>query len=471
MGTSVGSKAITLKQALIIAGVLEFTGAVLFGHQVTATLATKVANPELFAATPQVLVIGMVTVLISCGVWLQIATTRGLPVSSSHAVVGAIAGFSWVALGVGAIDWSTIGSITIGWVLTPVISGAIAALFYSQIKHWILDQPHQLQQLQEWIPWLSAVLIGAFGIIVIPPFTQPINNFLIAQFGIHIPPHDIPLVIGAVAAVALTIFSWRQLEEAGEQGSRGAEEQGSRGAGEQGSRGAEENTNIYLAQSPVPSPQFPIPSPQSPVPSPQSPVPTPQSPIPSPQSPVPNPQSPIPSPQSPVPNPLESLFARFQVLSACFVAFAHGSNDVGNAIAPVAAIVYINHTGQVPTNNITIPLWILIIGGAGIVAGLAVWGKKVIATIGENIIALQPSSGFCAELATATTILIASRLGLPVSTSHALVGGVVGIGLVQDINSVKFQTLKGIAAAWIVTVPVSAVLSAVIFRIARMFFF
>ncbi|WP_369815982.1 inorganic phosphate transporter [Anabaena sp. CA = ATCC 33047] len=395
MGTSVGSKAITLKQALIIAGVLEFTGAVLFGHQVTATLATKVAKPDLFAATPQVLVIGMLTVLISCGMWLQIATTRGLPVSSSHAVVGAIAGFSWVALGVGAIDWSTIGSITIGWILTPVISGAIAALFYSQIKHWILDQPQQIQQLQEWIPWLSTVLIGVFGVIVLPLFTQPINNFLIAQLGIHIPPHDIPLVIGAVAAVALTMISWRQLEEAEE-------------------------------------------------------------------------EKPLPSPQSPVPSP-EYLFARFQVLSACFVAFAHGSNDVGNAIAPVAAIVYIDHTGQVPTNSMTIPLWILILGGAGIVAGLAVWGKKVIATIGENIISLQPSSGFCAELATATTILLASRLGLPVSTSHALVGGVVGIGLVQDINSVKFQTLKGIAAAWLVTVPVSAVLSAVIFNIARIF--
>jgi PiT family inorganic phosphate transporter len=102
---------------------------------------------------------------------------------------------------------------------------------------------------------------------------------------------------------------------------------------------------------------------------------------------------------------------------------------------------------------------------------LAVWGKKVIATIGENIIALQPSSGFCAELATATTILLASRLGLPVSTSHALVGGVVGIGLVQDINSVKFHTLKNIATAWLVTVPISAVLSAVIFSVARIAFF
>ncbi|MDZ8036068.1 inorganic phosphate transporter [Nostoc sp. DedSLP04] len=392
MGTSVGSKAVTLKQALIIAGVLEFTGAVLFGHEVTETLATKIANPALFAATPQIFVTGMVTVLISCGVWLQIATSRGLPVSSSHAVVGAIAGFSWVALGVNAIDWSSIGLITIGWILTPLISGAIAALFYSQIKHWILDRPNQVVQLQEWIPWLSTLLLGVFGVIVLPSLTEPLTNFVIEQVGFTIPSHDIPLLIGAIAAVGLTVMSWRQLEDKRDKGEI-------------------------------------------------------------------------------LPNPVERLFARFQLLSACFVAFAHGSNDVGNAIAPLAAIVYINRTGSVPTDGITIPLWILILGGAGIVGGLAVWGKKVIATIGENIIALQPSSGFCAELATATTILIASRLGLPVSTSHALVGGVVGIGLVQNLKSIKFQTLKGIAAAWLITIPVSAALSAAIFSIAQILFF
>ncbi|MEH2360666.1 inorganic phosphate transporter [Nostoc sp.] len=398
MGTSVGSKAVTLKQALIIAGVLEFTGAVLFGHEVTETLATKIANPALFAATPQIFVAGMVTVLISCGVWLQIATSRGLPVSSSHAVVGAIAGFSWVALGVDAIDWSSIKLITIGWILTPLISGAIAALFYSQIKHWILDQPNQVVQLQEWIPWLSTLLLGVFGVIVLPSLTEPLTNFVIEQVGFTIPAYDIPLLTGAVAAVGLTIISWQQL---GEKVTTGQTEE---------------------------------------------------------------------STQSPMPNSVERLFGRFQLLSACFVAFAHGSNDVGNAIAPLAAIVYINRTGSVPTDSITIPIWILILGGAGIVGGLAVWGKKVIATIGENIIALQPSSGFCAELATATTILIASRLGLPVSTSHALVGGVVGIGLVQNIKSIKFQTLKGIAAAWLITIPVSAVLSATIFSIARILF-
>jgi inorganic phosphate transporter, PiT family len=399
MGTSVGSKAVTLKQALIIAGVLEFTGAVLFGHEVTETLATKIANPALFATTPQILVTGMVTVLISCGVWLQIATSRGLPVSSSHAVVGAIAGFSWVALGVGAIDWSSIGLITIAWILTPLISGAIAALFYSQIKYWILDQPNQIVQLQEWIPWLSTLLLSVFGVIVLPSLTKPLTNFVIDQVGFNIPAYDIPLLTGAVAAVGLTIISWRQL--------------------------ADKKTTAQTEESS----------------------------------------------QCPIPNRVESLFARFQLLSACFVAFAHGSNDVGNAIAPLAAIVYINRTGSVPLDGITIPLWILILGGAGIVGGLAVWGKKVMATIGENIITLQPSSGFCAELATATTILIASRLGLPVSTSHALVGGVVGIGLVQNIKSIKFQTLKGIAAAWLITIPVSSVLSAVIFSIARILLF
>jgi inorganic phosphate transporter, PiT family len=409
MGTSVGSKAVSLRQALIIAGVLEFTGAVLFGHQVTETLATKITNPALFAATPQVLVTGMVTVLLACGVWLQIATARGLPVSSSHAVVGAIAGFSWVALGVDAIDWSSIGLITIGWILTPIISGAIAALFYSQIKRWILDQPNQVKQLQEWIPWLSTVLLGVFGVIVLPSLTQPLTNFFIEKSGFNLPAHDIPLLTGAVAAVGLTIISWQQLDYNPIQNPKSVLVQSS-GSG-----------NPSVAQ------------------------------------------------HRKIQNPTERLFARFQLLSACFVAFAHGSNDVGNAIAPLAAIVYINRTGSVPTDGITTPLWILILGGVGIVAGLAVWGKKVIATIGENIITLQPSSGFCAELATATTILLASRLGLPVSTSHALVGAVVGIGLVQNINSIKFQTLKGIATAWLVTVPVCAAFSAAIFSIARIF--
>jgi len=384
MGTSVGSKAITLKQAIIIAGVLEFLGAVLFGQEVTSTLSTKIVNPALFATTPQTLVMGMIAVLISGGVWLQIATARGLPVSSSHAIVGAIAGFSWVALGVGAIDWSSIGLITIGWILTPIISGAIAAGFYSLIQHWIFNQPHPLNQLQEWIPWLSTILLSVFGVIVLPTITQPLSLFLVEQ-GFNIPAHDITLFTGGIALISLTVISWRQLA----------------------------NSQIEPK--------------------------------------------------------IQGLFAKFQVLSACFVAFAHGSNDVGNAIAPLAVISYINQHDRVPSDELTIPLWILVLGAMGIVAGLAVWGKKVIATIGENIISLEPSSGFSAELATAITILLASYLGLPVSTSHALVGGVVGIGLVQNIKSIKFSTIQNIAAAWLITVPISAALSATIFKIMATF--
>jgi inorganic phosphate transporter, PiT family len=401
MGTSVGSQAITLTQAIIIAGILEFTGAVLFGQEVSQTLATKIANPMLFAATPETYVTGMVTVLITCGLWLQIATSRGLPVASSHAVVGAIVGFSWVAVGVDAINWSSIGLVAISWICTPIISSAIAALFYSQIKHWILEQPHPLQQLQQWIPWLSVILLGIFGVIVLPTVTQPLTNYFNQQLHLNLPNYDIPLFTGAIAAIALTVVSWRQLESA---------------------QTLEPETNI------------------------------------------------LPNPQSPIPNPLERLFARFQVISACFVAFAHGSNDVGNAIAPLAAIIYINRTSSIPLNDINIPIWILILGGAGIVTGLAIWGKKVITTIGENIISLQPSSGFCAELATATTILLASRIGLPVSTSHALVGGVVGIGIVQNIKSIQFSTLQGIGLAWLITLPASAIFSATIFSTAKILF-
>jgi len=397
MGTSVGSKAVTLRQALLIAGTLEFTGAVLFGHEVSETLATKIFNPALFASQPEVLLVGMISVLLAGGAWLQIATSRGLPVSSSHAVVGAIAGFSACAIGWEAIDWASIGKITFAWIITPVVSGAIASASYSQVRRWILTQPDPLKQLEEWIPWLSAALISIFGVIVLPTISKPIYAFITQRWSLQLPAHDLPLGLGAIASVGLTVYGWRQLAK---------------------SKVQSQKSKVILAPDSL----------------------------------------------------VEKQLARFQLLSACFVAFAHGSNDVGNAIAPLAAISYIIRTDSVPVDGIAIPLWILVLGGAGIVAGLAVWGKKVIATIGEGIIPLQPSGGFCAELATATTILLASRLGLPVSTSHALVGGVVGIGLVRNWKTIQFQTVRGIAAAWIITVPISAALGASIFAIARLVF-
>ena len=392
MGTSVGSKAITLKQAIVIAGVLEFTGAVLFGRQVSSTLAVSIANPDLFITQPQTLLLGMIAVLISCGLWLQIATTKNLPVASSHAVVGAIAGFSWVAAGAQAVKWSSLGEISLAWVLTPLISGAVAAGFYLLIKRWILEQPQPLIQLDVWMPWLSLILTSVFGVIVLPTVVETLPpTFLPA-----VPRHDFTLGLGGLAALAITLVGWRKL--------------------------ARETIAIESVAS------------------------------------------------ENVSVVIERQLARFQLLSACFVAFAHGSNDVGNAIAPLATILYIQRTGNVPQSSLEIPLWVLILGGVGIVTGLAIWGKQVIATIGEGIIKLEPSSGFAAELATAATILIASSQGLPVSTSHALVGAVVGVGAVKNWRSLSLDTLKSIALAWVVTIPIATALSAVIFTVLRYFF-
>ncbi|MEG4066495.1 inorganic phosphate transporter [Microcoleus sp. Pol11C2] len=411
MGTSVGSKALTLRQAIIVAGILEFSGAVLFGQGVSETLATGVVNAQVFAAKPQVFLIGMVSVLIACGIWLQIATSRGLPVSSSHAVVGAIAGFSCVAAGINAVDWRTIGTISLTWVATPVASGALAALFYSVVKYSILDRPDPLSQMREWIPWLSAAMLSVFGIIVLPSVVNValVQTGAIAaahdRFGWNLPIHDIVIGIGSIGAIALTLTSWKKLESVENPEGRGKKAEG-----------------ITINSSPTPK---------------------------------------LPH------SPIEQQMARFQVLSACFVAFSHGSNDVGNAVAPLAAIAYIRRTGSFPSEDFSVPLWILVVGGAGIVIGLAIWGKNVIATVGEKIIELQPSGGFCAELATATTVLLASRFGLPVSTSHALVGAVVGVGLIKAWKTVRLQTLLSIGSAWVVTIPIAAGLAAIIFSIAQ----
>jgi inorganic phosphate transporter, PiT family len=387
MGTSVGSKAVTLKQAIVIAGILEFTGAVLFGREVASTLATSIANPEVFITQPQTLLLGTIAVLISCGLWLQIATTKNLPVASSHAVVGAIAGFSWVAAGSQAVEWSSLGIISLAWVITPVLSGTVAAGFYSLIKYWILDRPSPVMQIDNWMPWLALILVSTFGIIVFPPIVATLpTDFLPA-----VPRHDFTLGLGGLSALAITLVGWRKLA----------------------------TDRAVNAAAPVGS-------------------------------------------------IVERQMGRFQLLSACCVAFAHGSNDVGNAIAPLATILYIQQTGSVPLANLEIPLWVLVLGGVGIVTGLAIWGERVIATIGQGIIELQPSSGFAAELATAATILIASRLGLPVSTSHALVGAVIGVGIVKNWRDVRLDTLKSIGLAWIVTIPIASLLSAVIFSGLRL---
>lgn len=386
MGTSVGSKAVTLRQALVIAGILEFTGAVVFGRQVIQTLTRGVVDAQAFANMPQTLSLGMMSVLMTCGLWLQIATWRGWPVASSHATIGALAGFSLVALGTSAVQWSMLGIISLSWLLTPVISGGIAALIYRLISQGILKSPDPIFRLNEWSPWLSTGLVSIFGVIVLPQVTHPLYQVLQARWHWQLPEQDLAIAVGLTAILTLTTWSWQNLDRSSDAVS------------------LETDTTA-----------------------------------------------------------VENQLALFQVCSACFVAFAHGSNDVGNAVAPLVVITTIWATQAIPTAGAAAPLWIMILGGLGIVVGLAVSGKKVMTTVGEDIIPLQPSSGFCAELAAATTILLASRWGLPVSTTHALVGGVMGIGLSQRGQTIQWATLRQIAGAWGLTLPICMGLAALLF--------
>jgi inorganic phosphate transporter, PiT family len=385
MGTSVGSKAISLRQALVIAGILEFVGAVGFGRSVTAKLATGLLNPAQFGP-PQTLILAMVAVLVAAGVWLNLATLLGLPVSSSQATVAALAGVGWVAGGPQAVDGAALGQIALAALLTPLVSGGLAALAYGLIRTQILDRDQPQIQLREWIPWLSVVMVGIFGVIVLPTLVATLVPDGVGLRALR----TVELGLGGFGAIGMSVYGWRRLEQA--------------------------NIGVPIGKAATPI-------------------------------------------------GIEAVFAAFQLLSAGFVAFAHGSNDVGNAIAPFAVIAYIQQTGALPSRDLPIPLWILVLGGTGIVAGLAISGQKVMATIGTGLIALQPSGGSCAELATATTILLASQAGMPVSTSHALVGGVIGVGLVQ--GGVQWHTVRAIALTWLVTLPLAAGLGAATFGLLQ----
>lgn len=384
MGTSVGTKALSLRQALILAGILEFSGAVFFGDRVTQTLTTRVAVPAVFATQPQILLQGMIAVLLAGAVWLQIATSLGLPVSSSHAVVGAISGFTWAAAGFGAVAWQSLGIISLAWLVTPLVSGAIACLLFLIIRYGILQISDPLSQLQEWLPWISLSLAIVFGGIVVPVVSErfwaggvgPDQEMITSTLYTN---------IAVICLIAVVIFLY----------------------------------NCWFSDSMTLG--------------------------------------------------VEQQFSRLQTVSAGFVAFAHGANDVGNAIAPLAIIWQILQSGQVPVAHLPTPLPILILGGVGIITGLGLWGSKVMGTIGSGITPLLPSGGLVAELATAITVLGASRWGMPVSTSHALVGAVVGIGLIQGRQELNGKIIKNIALAWLVTIPTTAILATLIFQGIRYF--
>lgn len=384
MATSIGSRALSIRQALLVAAVFEFAGAVLAGGEVTATIRKGMVDSSYFAATPELLVCGMLGSLLAAGVWLLAASRKGWPVSTTHSIVGAIVGFTVVSVGFEAVKWAKLGVIAASWVASPLFSALISFLVYKSITWLILDREDPLHRARLYSPFY--VFVTVFLITLITLF----KGLKHVDIGIEITPAECyALAAGLGAAVAiLTAWFTAHVE-------------------------IDERDNLEFGFYTV-----------------------------------------------------ERVFGVLMVITACSMAFAHGSNDVANAIGPVAAIMSVADTGMV-TSEASIPIWILVLGGLGIVVGLATYGRHVIEMVGDRITPLTPSRGFSAGIAASFTIVFASGTGMPVSTTHALVGAVLGVGFARGHATLDFAVVWRIAASWIITIPAGALLSIVFFYLLR----
>lgn len=386
MGTSVGSKALTIKQAIIIAMIFEFAGAYLAGGEVTSTIRKGIIDSSAFIAIPESLVIGMISALLAAGVWLLVASYLGWPVSTTHSIIGAIIGFALVAVGTEAIQWGKVAGIVGSWVVTPAISGFIAYLIFMSAQKLIFDTDSPLNNAKRYVPIYMGLAAFVMALVTIKKGLKHVGLELGTVEGYSI-------AIGAAVAVAIlgkVLIARLKMDPAADK-----------------------------------EMQF---------------------------------------------NNVEKVFAILMIVTACCMAFAHGSNDVANAIGPLAAVVSIvEHNGEIVKKS---PLvwWILPLGGLGIVIGLAILGKKVIKTIGEGITHLTPSRGFAAELAAASTVVIASGTGLPISTTQTLVGAVLGVGMARGIAALNLGVVRNIVVSWVITLPVGAVLAIVIYYVLAAIF-
>ncbi|CAN6238503.1 unnamed protein product [Urochloa humidicola] len=391
MGTSVGSGALTLRQAVLTAAVLEFSGAFLMGTHVTSTMQKGILVASVFQGKDSLLFAGLLSSLAAAGTWLQVASSYGWPVSTTHCIVGAMVGFGLVYGGVNAVFWSSLARVSSSWVISPVMGAAVSFLVYKCIRRFVYSAPNPGQAAA------AAAPIAVFtGVTAISFVAFPLSKvFPIALLQ--------ALSCGAIGAIIVTRVIQKQL---GELLSSEAEKIAST-----------EKSNVQHVGF----------------------------------------LSDIAGPTGAQLQIVYSVFGYMQVLSACFMSFAHGGNDVSNAIGPLAAALSILQ-GVASSAEIVIPTEVLAWGGFGIVAGLAMWGYRVIATIGKKITELTPTRGFAAEFAAALVVLFASKLGLPISATHTLVGAVMGVGFARGLNRVRAETVLEIVASWLVTIPVGAAL-------------
>jgi len=379
MGTSVGAGAVSVKQAIGIAIVFEFAGAVLAGGNVTSTIRKGIIDPTSIVATPEILVYGMLAALLAAAVWLMIASSRGWPVSTTHSIVGALIGFAVVGIGPDAVNWGKVGKIVASWVISPAIGGTIAFLLVMSTRKLIFNSENPLKSAKRYAP-MYVFLVG-FVISLVTMF-KGLKHLHIDLSGFQ------SFMLAVVAGLSTAAVGWyfiRKVEE-----------------------DPEADRDFHFAS-------------------------------------------------------VEKVFTPMMLFTACSMAFAHGSNDVANGIGPLAAVISIVSSGGEVMQKSEMPIWILVVGGTGIVVGLVTLGYKVMLTVGTKITELTPSRGFCAELAAASTVVLASRTGIPVSTTHILVGAVLGVGLARGIGALDLRVVLNIIISWVVTLPAGALMAMVFF--------
>ncbi|MCA9508165.1 MAG: inorganic phosphate transporter [Myxococcales bacterium] len=373
MGTSVGSQAMSIKQAIVLAAICEFLGALLIGDEVSRTIKQGFVSPTIFAADPYGFALGMTGAILATSLWLQFATFRGLPVSTTHSIVGAVLGFAIMRGGWGEINFSQLGAIFSSWLISPILGGIIAFLCLRFILRFIIDSNDPIGRSKKIVPFM----IGSAVIILSSAFTPKLIKKVLDNYV------GVWGIIASILLGLLVAFIFHILIEKISPSSNRRDEL------------------LILT---------------------------------------------------------EKIFAKMQFVTACFLAFAHGSNDVANAIGPASAVISALVDNSV-NKETHVPLWLLLVGGVGIVIGLAIFGRKVIQTVGKNITEITPTRGFAAEFSAALTILLGTILGLPLSTTHVLVGAVIGVGFARGIGGIDVLVIKRIARSWIVTMPVTAVIS------------
>lgn len=444
MGTSVGSGALTLKRAVIVAALLEFAGAYFFGSRVSKTLQSGIINIEMFETDPHILVYGMLASLASAGIWLHVASYFGWPVSTTHSIVGAIVGFGAVVGGIGAVHWTQVGYIVSSWILSPILGGILSYFIFMHIRKKIFTAYDPVVAAKQLTPFLVFVVVFILALVLV---FEGLKNISL-QLGVV---EKMFIVIALATAGSLISALFVRRIPTGTKENGATSELSNEDVAHSLDRARKYLKQIAADKSP--EVQYQVRLLEEEVKGLERSLQYRQS----------NKESHTEYLK------VEKIFGYLQIMSACMMAFAHGANDVANAIGPLTAAVAILTSGIYAAES-PIPTWALGLGGVGIVIGLATWGWRVIDTIGKKITELTPSRGFAAEFGAATTIVLASRLGMPISTTHTLVGAVLGVGFARGLEAVNLTTTRDILISWIVTVPLGACLTVLVFYPIRAFF-